>query len=335
LKIASFDLDQKVFIVAEIGNNHEGNLELAKRLIGLAAEAGVDAVKFQTIVPERLVTPDQVARIQQLGRFQLGYAAFETLAKVAEREGVLFLSTPFDRESATFLTPLVPAFKIASGDNDFFPLLETVAATGKPILLSTGLCDLAKASAAKTFIEGVWRTRNLIGELALLHCVASYPTPVAEANLLALVALQRLGSTVGYSDHTLGTLAAVLSVPLGARIIEKHFTLAKDYSSFRDHQLAADPQELALLVRQVREAAALLGDGQKKLLPCEEACSVGARRSIVAGADLSEGTILSLETLNWLRPGSGLSPAMTGELLGRQLSRPVRKGVQISLDDLR
>ena len=335
MKIASFDLEQSVLLVAEIGNNHEGRVDVAERLIGLAAEAGADAVKFQTIVPQRLVRPDQVERLRQLAGFQLGYDDFEKLARAAQREGVLFLSTPFDKQSALFLEPLVPAFKIASGDNDFFPLLETVAATGKPVLLSTGMCDLDGVRRAKACLEAVWQDRDIAGELALLHCVASYPTPPHQANLGALEALRRLGVTVGYSDHTLGIEAAVLSVALGARVIEKHFTMAKDYSAFRDHRLAADPPELAELVRRVRQAETLLGDGRKSPLACEEPCAAAARRSIVAGRPLAAGEALAEDMLDWLRPGEGLSPSMTKALLGRVVSRNLERGEPITFDDLR
>jgi len=335
MKIGDWDLDQDVLVIAEIGNNHEGSYALAEELIGLAANAGAGAVKFQTIIPDRLVAPSQKDRIQQLERFRLRYDDFEKLSKVAKRENVLFLSTPFDIDSARFIEPMVPAFKIASGDNSFYPLIDVVARTGKPIILSSGLTDMKQITATKDFIQGIWREQGINQELAVLHCVTSYPAPPQEANLLAIMELRdKLGVTVGYSDHTLGIEAAVLSVALGARIIEKHFTLDKDYSDFRDHQLSADPEELALLVKRVREAVELLGDGKKRLQDSEKGVVDMVRRSIVASRDLSQGTVLQWEDLTWLRPGGGLAPGHEVELVGKKMLRSIPAGEYILPSDV-
>ena len=336
MKIGNWDLDKNVLIVAEIGNNHEGSYALAEEMIGLAAQSGAGAVKFQTIVPERLVSPSQKDRIRQLEKFQLRYDEFEKLSKVAEQEKVLFLSTPFDIDSVRFLEPLVPAFKIASGDNNFFPLIDVVARTGKPIILSSGLASIEQIAATKSFIQNIWREQEINQELAVLHCVASYPVPLQEANLLAIKELRKqLGVTVGYSDHTLGIEAAVLSAALGARIIEKHFTLDKSYSDFHDHQLSADPQELALLVKRVEETIELLGDGKKRLQPSEKEVVGKVRRSIVASRDLSQGTILQWEDLTWLRPGGGLAPGCEDKIVGKKLKRFIPAGESILLKDVK
>jgi sialic acid synthase SpsE len=332
--VGDWDLAEKVLVVAEVGNNHEGSYALAEELVGLAARAGAGAVKFQTIVPERLVSPLLAERVAQLKRFQLSFGDFERLAKVAAAEGVMFLSTPFDLESVARLDPLVPAFKVASGDNNFWPLLEAVAATAKPLLLSTGLADLEGLAKAKSFIEGAWAARGVAGQLALLHCVTCYPVPPADANLRAMAELGKLGVTVGYSDHTLGVEAAVLSVALGARIVEKHFTIDHHHSSFRDHQLSADPDQMAELVRRVAQAEELLGTGGKAVGRCEEAGAQGARRSLVAAADLPAGARLAWEHLDWLRPGGGLAPGEEGPLLGRALARALRRGEMILPADL-
>lgn len=335
MKIGDWDLDKNILIVAEIGNNHEGSYALAEEMVGLAAQAGAGAVKFQTIVPERLVSPSQKDRIRQLERFRLRYDEFEKLSKVAQRENVLFLSTPFDIESACFLNNLVPAFKIASGDNNFFLLIDVIARTDKPIILSSGLTDMKQITKTRDFIQGVWREQGISQELAVLHCVASYPTPAEEASLLAIRQMRdQLGVTVGYSDHTLGIEAAVLSVALGARIIEKHFTLDKNYSDFHDHQLSADPQELAFLVKRVKEAVELLGDGEKRLQDSEKEVVDKVRRSIVASRDLNQGTVLQWEDLTWLRPGGGLAPGCETDLVGKKLARPVLAGEYILLKDV-
>ena len=329
MRIGPHDLDERVFIIAEIGNNHEGSFDRAEEMIGRAKEAGADAVKFQTIVPERLVSVSEEARIAQLRRFQFSYAQFEDLAARARREGVTFLSTPFDLESVAALDPLVPAFKVASGDNDFFPLLEEVARTGKPILLSTGMSDLDGVGRAKRRIEAEWQRTGRSGALALLHCVVSYPTVPADANLAALRDLATLGCTVGYSDHTIGIAAAVLSVALGARVIEKHFTLDKNQSDFHDHKLSADPAEFAELVRRVREAELLMGAGGKRVLPCEAAVRQRVRRGIAAARDLAAGPIIAAADLGWVRPRAGLAPGSEDELIGRRLAVAVPRGAPI------
>ncbi|MEW6664761.1 MAG: N-acetylneuraminate synthase family protein [Thermodesulfobacteriota bacterium] len=334
MKIGSFDLSKEVLVVAEIGNNHEGSYMLAEELIGLAAEAGAGAVKFQTIVPRKLVSEGQVERVRELERICLKTQDFEELSRVARKAGLLFFSTPFDLESARFLDPIVDAYKIASGDNDFLPLIRRVAETGKPILLSSGLSTLGEISERKDFIRRIWAERGASAQMAVLHCVTSYPTPLPEANLLAIRTLGDLGVTVGYSDHTLGIEACVLAVAVGARIVEKHFTKDKNYSDFRDHRLSADPAELRKLAERIREAELMLGDGIKRVMECEKALQISARRSIAAAADLQAGTLLSLNHLTWLRPGGGLAPGEEQKVLGKTLKRAVRAGEMILPEDV-
>ena len=335
MKIENYDTEKKVFIVAEIGNNHEGSYTLAEEMIGKAAEAGACAVKFQTIVPEELVSISQKDRIEQLERFQLSYDEFERLSKVAKHENILFLSTPFDIESVHFLDSIVPAFKIASGDNNFFPLIEAIAQTGKPIIMSTGLMDLPEVRKTIDFILNIWNENAIDQDIAIMHCVTSYPTALEEANLLAIKELQSLNVTVGYSDHTIGTEAAVLSVALGARIIEKHFTIDKNYSDFRDHQLSADTKEFSQLVERIENASKLLGQSRKTVQESEKLVMEKVRRSIVARKDLDENTVLTLDDISWVRPGGGLAPGNEKIILGKRLKEKVAVGELITLDNLK
>jgi N,N'-diacetyllegionaminate synthase len=332
MRIGPVDLDHDVLVVAEIGNNHEGDVGLAEELVGLAAAAGAQAVKFQTIVPERLVGPDQTARLAQLRRFALSAEDHARLARAAAKAGVMFLSTPFDVDSVAMLDPLVPAFKVASSDNNFVALLQRIAATNKPVLLSTGMTDLAGARAGLDTVRQAWRERNVDPGIVLLQCVSAYPTPAAEANLRAIPALAALGAMVGYSDHTLGITAAPLAVALGARVIEKHFTIDHDHSDFRDHKLSVNPAELKILVERIREANALLGDGTKRIMPSEAATAVAARRSIVAARDLPAGHAVTAADLTWLRPSGGLPPGQEKVLIGRKLRRAVGAGHQLIPD---
>jgi len=334
MKIGKFDTDTAVLIIAEIGNNHEGNVERAKQMIRMAAEAGADAVKFQTIVPELLVSRDQKARISTLRRFQLAHEQFRELAMTAGEQGVLFLSTPFDLESVHFLDSFVPAFKISSGDNTFFPLINEVAKTGKPVILSSGLAGFEEISASKSYIDDRWKEFGIEGQLALLHCVSSYPTLPEDANLLSIKKLKALGVSVGYSDHTLGIDAAVLAVAIGARIIEKHFTLDKALSDFRDHSLSADPDDFRVLVSKVRQAENMLGKGDKKPSGSELSDKMNIRRSVAAKTDLEKGTRLEMGNLCWVRPGTGIPPGEENKIVGQMLKTPKRKGELIYMDDL-
>lgn len=327
MKIGNFDTDKQVFIIAEIGNNHEGSYKLAEEMIGRAAQAGADAVKFQSIIPEKLVSPRDIDRIAQLHRFQLSQEQMEKLKGIADREGVLFLSTPFALESVPFLNHLVPAFKVASGDNNFYPLLAAIAGTGKPILLSAGMAGLEEIKEAVAFLHTTWNDYGIpLASLAVLHCVVSYPTPPAEANLLAIRTLHTLGVTVGYSDHTLGIEAAVLACALGARIIEKHFTIDKSYSTYRDHQLSADPAELKEMVARIKAAQVLLGDGEKRVMDCERESLPRVRRTIVAGRHLKAGDTIARKDLNWVRLDHGLAPGCEESLIGRRLLAAIDEG---------
>jgi N,N'-diacetyllegionaminate synthase len=335
MRIGNFNTDESVLVIAEIGNNHEGCYSLAEEMIGLAAEAGAGAVKFQTIVPDKLVSISQKDRIEQLKRFQLSYEEFEKLRHVSKQENIVFLSTPFDIESAHFLNPLVPAYKIGSGDNDFYPMIDVIARTGKPIIMSMGLLELQGVRKLIDFITNIWSKNAISQDIAIMHCVTSYPTPPEEANLLAIRELQSLNVTIGYSDHTIGIEAAVLSVALGARIIEKHFTIDNNYSDFRDHQLSSDPKEFSQLVERVKNASKLLGSGKKTVQKSERLVMENVRRSIVAKKDLDENAILAWDDLSWVRPGSGLPPGNEETVLGKRLRKRVGVGELITLDNLK
>ena len=329
MQIQKFNTKEKVFIIAEIGNNHEGSFSLAEEMVGMAAESGADAVKFQTIIPEKLVSIQQSERILQLQKFQLSYDEYMKLSKVASKEGVIFLSTPFDIQSAIFLNDLVPAFKIASGDNDFYPLIEFLAETGKPIIMSTGLMQLHEIEKSVLLIKNIWQKNHNTEELALLHCVSSYPTPPENANLLAINELKKISDIVGYSDHTSGIEAAILSVALGARIIEKHFTIDNNYSDFHDHQLSSNPTEFKKLVNQVRATEKMLGNGKKSLSDLEFKAEKSIRRSIVASQNLPVGHKILMEDLDWVRPGDGIRPGNEKNIIGKRLNQDIQKGERI------
>ena len=335
MKIESIDMRDRVVIVAEIGNNHEGRMDVAERLVHEAAAAGADAVKFQTFRTEHYVSRADATRFSRMKSFELSPADFARLAQLAREFNLLFISTPFDLQSVGVLEPLVDAYKIASGDNTFYPLLSRVADTGKPVIISAGLTLIDEIRRTVEFVRACWQERGISGDLSVLHCVTSYPVRAVDANLRVIGHLgSALHERIGYSDHTIGNDAAVLAVAVGARIVEKHFTLDKQFSTFRDHQLSADPANFAELVRRIRQAEELLGKAEKIVTSSEEEIASQVRRSIVSGGTFSSGHLLSLADLTWIRPAGGLPPGQEDRLVGRRLRKDVVFGELIKVEDV-
>ncbi len=324
----------KAYIIAEIGNNHEGDVELAKNMIELAAKAGCDAVKFQTIKPELLVSLKNEERVKQLKKFELSIEDYFSLSKTAQDNEVDFLSTPFYTGSVAFLNDLVPAFKISSGDLTFYQLLEEVAKTAKPIFLSTGMSNISEIEQSIIIIEQAWKEIGIKSDLFLLHCVSSYPTLNEQANLSAISTLKSLGYPVGYSDHTIGINACIIAVSLGARIIEKHFTISKNHSSFRDHQLSADPEEMTILVNKIRDTEILLGNGMKVPMPTEISSLKTMRRNIFSKGNIEKDTILNEQNIIGLRSDRGIPTSEINRILGKKTKRFINDGEILNLEDI-
>lgn len=327
MNIGGFDTAERVLIVAEIGNNHEGSYERAKKLVRAAAAAGADAVKFQTYRTELFVSGADKERFDRLKSFELSPAQFAALAVIAKRERMAFLSTPLDLKSARSLRPFVDAYKIASGDNNFFPLIDWVAGTGKPVILSGGMATARDLKKTVARIARIQRHRSGEVRTMALHCVTSYPVPPGQENVGSVAHMSRtLSCPVGYSDHTLGIEASVLAVAAGARLIEKHFTLDNNTSAFRDHKISADPLAMSELVRRIRRAESVLGLGQKIIQPCERPFMMLARRQIVSARNLSAGARLTWADLLWTRPAGGMLPGQEKQLVGRRLKRDIAFG---------
>jgi N,N'-diacetyllegionaminate synthase len=321
----------RTLVIAEVGNNHEGDMGVARELVDRAAETGADAVKFQTFIAEKFTAPSDPARFARLKKFQLSFDQFAELAERARAKGLMFFSTPLDLDSARFLATIVDALKIASGDNTFWPLIECCAESGKPMIISTGISGQTEIQEAVDRVSAVWSAKGQNGDLALLHCVVSYPAPPEQANLGAIRSLQTAfpNQTIGYSDHTMGLDAAVAAVAMGARVIEKHFTLANDYSDFRDHQLSANPEDMARLVQRIRTVDAMSGDGVLGCLACEQDLVTPVRRSIAAARDLPAGRVIAADDIVWIRPGGGFAPGREAEVLARTLTQAVASGEMI------
>ena len=241
---------KKTFIIAEIGNNHEGSFNVACKLIKEAKKAGVDAVKFQTFETKNYVNKNDFERFKRLKKFQLTKEEFYKLSLLAKNNNLKFISTPFDINSAIFLNKIIDYFKISSGDNNYYQLIEKVLKFKKNTIISTGLLNFKGTINLYKFIKKLKFDNS---KIAFLHCVSSYPTEDKEANLLSISLLKKnFPFTIGYSDHTLGIHAAIAATVIGAKIIEKHFTLDNNYSKFRDHQLSLNPVNMKHLVDSIR-----------------------------------------------------------------------------------
>lgn len=334
MEIKDFDISKKVLLVAEIGNNHEGSFDLAKKLIFLAHESGADAVKFQTIEPQLLIQKSNKERINVLKKFYLNPDQFKDLAKISNDLGMIFLSTPFSIDCLSWLKNIVPAIKISSGDITYISLLKEVAAIGKPILLSTGMSSIQEIRSAIEIICKHSPFENPKKNICIMHCVSSYPTKNSDANLNCLNTLKSFGCSIGYSDHTIGIEASKCAIALGARVIEKHFTISKNFSSFRDHKLSSDPKELKQLSKSIKETQALLGTNQKKLFDCEKITYYAARRSLVVSKNLPAGTIIKESDLISLRPLEQIPSNNIGEVIGKELNSSLKSGEFLKMEFL-
>ena len=335
MKINNFDTTSKVFIIAEIGNNHEGDLQLAKELIDRAIDSGADAVKFQTIVPELFVSTKEKERVARLKKFQFTTDQFFELSNYSKEREIIFFSTPFDLVSAEFLNTIQPVFKIASGDNNFFPLIDKVSSFGKPMIISTGLSNYKLLENLEKRVNNKWSENQINPGLAFLHCITSYPVPLSQSYLGTISSLKKKFANIdiGYSDHTIGIDASIYAVAAGARIIEKHFTIDKNYSDFRDHKLSADPLDLKEMVSRIRELELMLGDRESDTLECENELLITSRRSIACANNLKKGDRITEADIIWIRPGNGISPGNENKVLGKILLRDISIGEIFSNKD--
>jgi N-acetylneuraminate synthase/N,N'-diacetyllegionaminate synthase len=325
----------RTWIVAEIGVNHEGNEQIAHDLIRAAATAGADAVKFQTYVPEDYVSRAQPERLAAVRTRALSREAFRRLARTAAEAGITFFSTPLGLSDVDFLDEIAPIFKVASGEITWLDLIRRIAATGKPMVVSTGLALESEIEAAIEAVLQVRPSARADGSLLLMHCVTAYPTPAAQANLANIRRLiDRFALPVGYSDHTLGIKACELAIAAGAVALEKHFTYRKEDQAFRDHQLSADPADMQALVAAVRQAEVFVGRYERERGEAELANLAAARRSLAARVDLAAGAPLAPESLTALRPLWGIPIEQSERVLGRRLTRAVAAGEIIREEDL-
>jgi len=324
MRIFGRSLDAELCIIAEIGVNHEGNVDKAVEMIELAAGAGAHAVKFQSYTTRYFVAADDAERRVRVEKFRLTEADHGRLAREAERVGVGFFSTPVSHDMVPMLDRLVPAFKIMSGDLTFEPTIRAVAQTGKPILLSTGLGTVEEIDQALEWIGEEIGPDEIPGRVVVMHCVSAYPTPIDQANLLSIPFLaERYGVIPGYSNHVIGLEAPLAAVALGARVIELHFTDQKEGRVFRDHALSFDADDMSTFVRMAPMIAEARGRVGKRRAPCETDALAGTRKGIVAARDLAAGEVLTAEDLIYARPATQFPATELASVIGRTLARPV------------
>ncbi|MBF8274559.1 MAG: N-acetylneuraminate synthase, partial [Magnetococcales bacterium] len=341
----------KVFIIAEAGVNHNGDLQRAVAMVDCAAAAGADAVKFQTFKAENLVTAQGPkaayqqqatgtgSQLEMLKALELSQGDHFVLAQRCREKKIEFLSTPFDLPSLRFLVDegLINRIKIPSGELTNGPLLFAAAQTGKPLIVSTGMAhpeEIAMAlrvidaglsgghpSALSFALESPTRFDHLAPRIILLHCTTAYPTPMNEVNLRAMVTLKnQFGTAVGYSDHTQGITMAIAATALGAQVVEKHFTLDRHLEG-PDHRASIEPGELIAMVAGIRDVEAALGDGNKRPRSSELENAKVARKSLLAAIPIAKGTLFDANNLAIKRPGGGRSPMDYWSLLGTPAQR--------------
>lgn len=334
---------ERVFIIAEAGVNHNGDLGLAKKLVDAAVEARADAIKFQSFKAEKIVsaqakkadyqlttTDATESQLDMLRRLELDWDAHCELFRYCKEKGILFLSTPFDPDSADRLEELgVPIFKIASGEITNIPLIRYIASKKQPIILSTGMSTLDEVAEA---LNTIYAEGNR--DVTVLHCVSEYPAPLEQVNLRAMLTLkQAFNIPVGYSDHTLGIEIAVAAVVLGARVIEKHFTLSRQMTG-PDHKASLEPTELKYLIECIRNIEVALGDGIKRPAPCEASNILAVRRSVFAAMDIPAGTIIRDYMLKCKRPGTGISVRYYDTIIGRRAKRDFKADEMLNWDGI-
>jgi len=318
-----------VYLIAEIGGNHEGDFSKAKELAELASKSGVDAVKFQIYTADSLVNKvEDPERHAHFKKFELTPEQHIALAQICQNNKVTYFASVWDVNALEWIDPYIAFYKIGSGDLTAFPILEKIAKIGKPLIMSTGLATLEEVKETVAFIQSIDKRYNDANYLALLQCTSSYPTSDSEANLKVMEILRKeFGLTVGYSDHTISNYAAQIAIAMGAEILEIHFTDDKLNENFRDHKVSFTENDIRDLISKIKKIRTLQGSSKKE--PTEGETKSGHiesfRRGIYASRDIKENEILSASDLKYLRPQRGVDPRSYRELKGTKLNRSVTK----------
>lgn len=327
MKIFNKNPEDDLIVIAEIGVNHQGDVNYAKDLIRLAATTGADAVKFQSYTTERYASKENMERFERVGRFALSESDHLELIKEANNAGIEFFSTPLSEDWVPFLNQHTNAFKIASGDITFEPVIRAAAATGKPVIISTGTATIEEIDQAVSWVKDEIGEEKTKENLALMHCICFYPAPIDQANVRSVPFLaERYGLPVGYSNHVIEPEACLAAVALGANIIEVHFTDKKTDRDFHDHTLSFEPQELKTFIESATRVKSALGTYTKAPQPCETALIDVVRKGLIATKDLPEGHVITHDDLIYARPATGFTSAEKTNLVGKKLKTAVKDG---------
>ena len=332
---------QPCFVIAEAGVNHNGDMDIALRLIDAAAEAGADAIKFQSFVTEELVTNDapkanyQVkttadsgSQFKMVKALELSADEQTMLKSYCEERDIIYLCTPYENKSLDMLDQMdVAAFKVASTDTTNVPFLRNIAQKGRPVFLSTGMSTLGEVEQA---IDAL-RTGGLDSKIVVLHCTSEYPAPINEVNLRAILSMQEaFGCPVGFSDHTSDAIVSSWAVAVGACVIEKHFTLNRNMIG-PDHEASIEPDELSILIKNIRNVEVAMGDGVKKVMPSELKNKPLMQKSLVARRNISAGDVIAQDDITCKRPGFGLKPSWFDRVVGKRCTKNISKEEVLTL----
>lgn len=343
-KIYTIGVGTAPLIIAEVGVNHNGDIDLAKELIDIAKDAGADIVKFQTFHSHEMATPtgesaqyikrespEAESWFKLLEELTLPDSAFGDLLDYCKKKGIIFLSTPYDNSSADLLDKIgAPMFKIASTDTNNIPFIEYVAKFGKPMIISTGMSTLEEAQEA---VEACRRVGN--NKVIIMQCTSNYPASVEAANIKVISTFRaNLGVLVGYSDHTNGELCAILAVGQGAVLFEHHFTKDKNLPG-PDQKASTDPAELRRYIQAVRDAYVALGDGKKRIMPEERLTKPRMQKSLTATRNIKAGELITEEDILIRRPATGILPKRLNEVIGKKAKKNIRADRPIKESDVK
>lgn len=329
-----------VFIIAEAGVNHNGEIEQAKKLVDIAVKTGADAVKFQTFNAEGVVTPDidsadyavknigkDIKQLDLIKSLELSNDDFISLKNYCDEKGIIFLSTPHSFDAIDFLDDLVPAYKFGSGDLLNIPALKHAAEKGKPIILGTGMATMDDVKIAVDTIKSVGNN-----QIVLLHCTTNYPCPIEETNLRSMQTMQReLDCIIGYSDHTMGIIVPIIATAMGANVIEKHFTIDKNLSG-PDHKASLEEDELEKMITEVRVTEKILGSHEKQPTNSEKKIMTVVRKSLISKMEIRSGSIITVDMIDIKRPGTGIQPYDMDKIIGKKAKINIDKNEIFQLD---
>ncbi|MBN1054446.1 polysaccharide biosynthesis protein [Clostridium botulinum] len=331
IRVGKYNIGDKkpCFIIAEAGSNHNGDINQAKKLVDIAVEAGVDAVKFQTFTGDKLFSKAHPAN-EIVKKYEFKLEWHKEIKEYCDSKGIMFMTTPFQKDAVDLLEELgTEAYKVASGDMDYYSLLDYISNTGKPVILATGMAYMDEVKEAVNRIK-----QGKTQQIAVLHCISNYPPRDEDINLNILKTMkEELDMPIGFSDHSMGITVPIAAVAMGAKIIEKHFTISRELEGM-DHFYALEPHELKQMVEEIRKVEKAMGTETKVPVKAEYAERHYARRGIIAACNLKTGDIIEEKHLDYVRPVNGIESKYYKEVIGRKANKDLKEDEVIRWEDL-